>query len=68
MVRGGVKANMRYYWTQGMEGWGSECSGRSIFIFLIKENWICGITGHQAESKINILLTINLRIDSGIRQ
>ena len=36
----------------------SECSGRPIFIFFIKENWICPITRHHAEpnkikSKLN---------------
>ena len=32
----------------------SECSGRPIFIFLIKENWILTMTKHHA---YNILLT-----------
>ena len=46
----------------------SECSGRPIFIFLIKENWVCVITRHHAESNFNILLTRNLPFDSGVRQ
>ena len=46
----------------------SECSGRPIFIFFIKENWICAMTRHHAESNINILLTRNLPIDSDVRQ
>ena len=46
---------------------GSEWSGRPISFFM-KENWICAMTRHQAESKINILLTKNLPIDSGVRQ
>ena len=52
----------------GGVGWGRECSGRPIFIFFIKENWICAITRCHAESNINILLTRNLPIDSGVRQ
>ena len=57
---------------RGVEwGWGvggSECSGRSIFIFFIKENWICAMTKHHVESNITILLRRNLRIDSDVRQ
>ena len=59
---GGVGAKMRYY--LGCRGLGgSECSGSSIFIFSIKENWICAMTRHHVE-----LLTRNLPIDSGVRQ
>ena len=47
---------------------GSEFPGcRSpIFIFFIKENWICVMTRHHAESN-NILLR-DLSVDSGVRQ
>ena len=46
-------------------GWGvSECPGRPIFIFLIKENWVCAMTRNHAESNINILSRRNLPIDS----
>ena len=37
-------------------------------LFFIKENWICTMNRHHAESNINILLTRNLPIDSGVRQ
>ena len=46
----------------------SQCSGRSIFIFFIKENWICTMTRHHTERKINILLTRNLPFDCDVRQ
>ena len=46
----------------------SECSGRSIFIFFIKENWISAMTRHHTERKINILLTRNLPFDCDVRQ
>ena len=46
----------------------SDCSGRSIFIFFIKENWICAMTRHHTERKINILLTRNLPFDCDVRQ
>ena len=47
-------------------GWGvSKCSGHSIFIFFIKENWIWVMTRHHAD---NILLTRNLHFDSDVRQ
>ena len=37
-------------------GWGvSECSGRPIFFFFIKENWICAMTRHHAEPNINLV-------------
>ena len=68
-VGSGGKAKIRCYQMQGVVGgWGSECSGRPIFIFFIKENWICALTRLHAESIINILLTKNLPIDSGVRQ
>ena len=54
---------MRCYRTQESDG--SECHERPIFIFFIKENWICAMIRHHAESNINILLTRNLPIDSG---
>ena len=58
---------MRRYRTKGVGG-GSECPERPISIFLIKENWICVMTRHHAESNINILLRRNLPIESGVRQ
>ena len=52
-----------------VRGWAvGKCSGRSIYIFFIKENWICAMTRHHAESKIKILLTKNLPFDSDVRQ
>ena len=37
-------------------GWEvSECSGRPVFIFLIKENWIWAMNRHHAEPSMNIL-------------
>ena len=47
----------------GRRGSPSDCSGRPIFIFVIKENWICPITRHDAIYIIvnNILLTKNLQ-------
>ena len=47
-------------------GWGiRKCSRRPIFIFSIKENWICTVTRYHAN---NILLTRNLPFDSDVRQ
>ena len=43
----------------------SKFSGRPIFIYFIKGNWICSVTSHHAEPN-NILLTRNL--DSRLRQ
>ena len=38
-----------------VEGWGvSKCSGRPIFIFFVKEDWICAVTRHHAEPHIGI--------------
>ena len=46
----------------GWRGWGvSKCSRHLIFIFFIKENWICAITRHHAEPN-NISLTRNLAV------
>ena len=50
-------------------GWGfSECSGRPIFVFFIKENGICAMTRYHAEPNISMLLTRNLPFGSGVRQ
>ena len=49
----------------GMGSVVSDCSGRLIFIFFIKENWILAMTRHHA---YNILLTRNLHFDSDVRQ
>ena len=46
-------------------GWVSEYSGRPIFIFFIKENWICTMTRHYAN---NMLSVKNLPSDSDVRQ
>ena len=46
----------------------SECSGRPVFIFFIKENWIWAMTWRYAEPNINILLTRNLPFNSDLRQ
>ena len=53
----------------GCRGWGvaSIMDVQSLFFF-IKENWICAMTRHHAESNINILLTRNLPTDSGVRK
>ena len=40
----------------------------SSLYFFIKENWICAMTRHYAESNISMLLTRNLPIDSDVRQ
>ena len=40
----------------------SECPGRSIFIFFIKENWNCGMNRYNAEPNINLLLTGNISL------
>ena len=45
---------------------GSACSGRRIFIFLIKENWICAMTRNPAKPNIIILLTRNFPFDSDV--
>ena len=49
--------------------WGvTVCYGRPIFIFFIKENWICVMARHHTEPKTNTLLTRNLPFDSDVRQ
>ena len=58
---------MRYSQTYG-KGGVSKCSGRPIFIFFIKENWICAMTTYHAEPDINRLLTRNLHFDPDVRQ
>ena len=57
---------MRCYQTLG--GAESESSGRPIFIIFMKDNWICVMTRHHAESNINILLTRSPPIDSSVGQ
>ena len=49
-------------------GWVSKCYGRPVFLFLVKENWICAMTRHHAEPNINILSTRNLAAGSDVRQ
>ena len=49
-------------------GGGSKCSGGPIFVFFIKENWICAMTRYHAEPNINILLTRNLLFESEVRE
>ena len=51
MAGGTVKR--KCYRTYGAGG--IECSGRPVFIFFIKEKWICAMTRHHAQS--NIFLT-----------
>ena len=46
----------------------SKRSGRPTFIVFIKENWICAMAWHHAESNIKMLLITNLPSDSGVRQ
>ena len=54
---------------RGRRVWGvSECFRRPVFIFIIKENWICAMTRHHAESKINILLARYFPFDSDVKQ
>ena len=43
----------------------SECCGRPVFTFFIKENSICAMTRHHAS---NVLLARNLAFDSDVRQ
>ena len=50
----------------GRRGWGVSDSSRCpIFIFFIKENWICALIRHHVN---NILLARNLPFDSDVRQ
>ena len=57
----GYKAKMRCYQTQGWQVfWTSNH-------FFVKENWICVMNIHHAESN-NTLLTRDLLFESDIRQ
>ena len=59
------KAKMKCYWTLVVRG--ADCSRRPIFnFFVLKKNGFA--PWHYAQSNINILLTKNLPIDSGVRQ
>ena len=40
----------------------------SNLFFFIKENWICAMSRHHADSNINILLKRNLSVDGSNRQ
>ena len=46
---------------------GSKCSEKPIFVIFIKENWICAMIRHHAESS-DILLARNITFDSDVRQ
>ena len=46
---------------------GTDCSGRSVFVFFVKENWICAMIRHT-ESNIDVLLTRNFPFNFDIRQ
>ena len=61
----GYKAKMRCYQTQGLEGW--QVFWTSNHYFFIKENWVCVMTIHHAESN-NALLTRDLLFESDIGQ
>ena len=45
-----------------------ECTGRSVFIFLLEKKWICAMRRHHTEPNSDILLTRNLPFDSDVRQ
>ena len=51
---------LRQKWdVTGRRGWGiNECS--NLYVFFIKENWICAMTIHHTEPNMNTLLTRNL--------
>ena len=52
----------------GAKGWEvGKCSEHPIFIFLIKENWICAMIRHHAKPN-SILLTRNLPFNFDTRQ
>ena len=34
--------------------WVNKCSGRPIFIFFIKENWICAMMRHHVQPKKSV--------------
>ena len=62
---GGERGKGKNEMLSGVGRWGiSECFGRPVSIFFIKESWICAMTRHDAEPNINILLTRNLPFDS----
>ena len=65
-VRGdGERGKGKNEMLSGVGRWGiSECFGRPVSIFFIKESWICAMTRHDAEPNINILLTRNFPFDS----
>ena len=65
----GLGGAVRQKWDViGCRGWEvSELSGRPIFIFFIKENWIYAMARHHAELNINILLTRHFPFDSYVR-
>ena len=69
-VGGGGGGGVRQKWDViGCRGWGvNECSGRPIFIFLLKKIGFPPMTRHHAEPNINVLLTRNLPFDSDFRQ
>ena len=46
----------------------NKCSGRQIFIFLTKENWISPMNRHHANNTNNTLLGRNPPFDSDVRQ
>ena len=50
------------------KGDGRVVSVLAIQPFFVKESFICTMNKHTAESNINILLTRNLPVDSGVRQ
>ena len=50
------------------KGDGRIVSVLAIQPIFVKESFICTMNKHTAESNINILLTRNLPIDSGVRQ
>ena len=55
-------------WCYRIYGAGDVTSVLDIHLhFFSKEIWNCIVTGHHAQSNINILLTRNLSISSGVR-
>ena len=61
---------VRLKWdVMGRRGWRlARVLDVQSFFIIITENWVCAMTRNHAESNINILLTRNLPIDSGVRQ
>ena len=43
----------------GGGGGGSECSESPIFIFFIRENWICAMSGDHTEPNIDMTLKLS---------